>query len=101
MILTFFLIIIVLAIIAILLSSIFSSKCPNCKKFFVLKESERSIIKEERISKLEEHKTYNKKGEISGRREVRVYGTKTTYSVTYKCTNCNHTLTKVEIKEKY
>lgn len=87
----------VFIIIMIIFAVIFNSRCPKCKKNRAMKEMERNIIREGKISKLEEHKTYNKKGEVTGSREERVYGTRIWYSVKYQCKYCGYT----KIEEKH
>ena len=68
---------------------------------FVLKKINSTLIKKEQVSKLERHYSYNKKGERTGSRDVRVYGTCKTYEVEYLCKNCGKTTTKIESVDIY
>ena len=93
---SFIIIVVVLVIVAI-----FSTRCPKCKKFFAMKEIERNLISEEKISKMENHKTYNKKGEVTGSHDVRVYGTRKTYDVKYVCKKCGDTKIERKTRDDY
>ena len=84
-----------------LIMSISETRCPNCHKRFALKEKNRTLIKKEKTSKIERHYNYNKKGEKTSSRDVRVYGTCFTYHVTYICKYCGRTTTKIKYEDKY
>ena len=84
-----------------LIISISETRCQNCHKLFALKETNRTLIKKEKTSKIERHYNYNKKGQRTSSRDVRVYGTCFTYHVTYICKHCGRTTTKTEHKDVY
>lgn len=77
------------------------SQCMNCNKKFALEELEKTELSREKCSKIEELKTRNKNGDVTGTRQVRRYGEKIKYQVTYKCKYCNHKTTKIEDREQY
>ena len=97
-------IIVIVIVLGVLLSALAmyaETKCDACKKNGALVEQNRVEIRREKCSKMEEHRTRNAKGEVTGSREVRVYGTKITYSVTYRCKYCGYECQKVKHEEKY
>ena len=98
-----FIILVVVALVVLLGAWLASMEycCESCKKNGALVEQNRVEIRREKCSKMEEHKTRNAKGEITGSREVRVYGTKITYSVTYRCKYCGYECKKEKQEEKY
>ena len=85
----------------VIIAAIINSTCPHCKRIFALWEITRDILKKEKISKLENHKRYDKNGRVTGSRDVRIYGTKITYNVLYLCKKCNMKCEKVISEEKY
>ena len=92
---------VIVGIIILIVCSFNQVRCPNCKKNLALKEINRTLLQKEKTSKLERHYNYNKKGQRTSRRDVRVYGTRYTYNVMYRCKNCGHTTTKIEYRDKY
>ena len=77
------------------------SRCPHCRKAFALKEFRRTLVKKERVSKLETHNNYDKKGAVTSSRQVRVYGTRYTYSVEYYCKHCGQKTIKIKNEDNY
>lgn len=75
--------------------------CENCKKRTkrIIVSSE--VIKEEKVSKIEELKRRDKNGQVIGTRESRIYGVRQTLNVTYRCPECDYVFTKVETKDIY
>lgn len=92
-----FIVIIVLSIIA----KILSFRCTECKKFFAKVLIEKKEVKSERISKMENHYSYDKHGKRTGYREVRVYGKRKTYSYTYRCQYCGAITVELKHEDKY
>lgn len=76
-------------------------RCPHCHKKFALKKIDSTLINKERVSKLETHYNYNKKGQKTSSRKVRVYGTCKTYEITYLCKYCGKETTKIESLDSY
>ncbi|MBR5438947.1 MAG: hypothetical protein IKV61_01880 [Clostridia bacterium] len=77
------------------------TRCPHCKKKFALKEIDRKLIDKKRISKMERHNIYNKKGKVTGSRDVRVYGTRLTYELECVCKYCCKKTFKMQDVDKY
>ena len=97
--LLFVLILVIVGVILVIVGAF--KRCPHCRKAFALKEFDSTLINKGKTSKLERHYSYNKKGERTGSREVRVYGTRKTYEVNYMCKYCGKTTTKIESIDIY
>ncbi len=99
-------IIYIVAIVAIVIFIIWlwigiETRCPHCKKKFALKEIDRKLTDKRKISKMERHYRYNKKGKVSGSRDVRVYGTRLTYELKCVCKYCCEKTFKMQDVDKY
>lgn len=99
------LVVIIVVIVAIFFMSkkfqAIARRCPRCYKESALIEKNRTLINKERVSKMERHYNYNKKGERTSSRDVRVYGTRFYYQVEYVCKFCGYTTTKAVYQDKY
>ncbi len=73
-------------------------KCKNRTKMIIVSSE---VIKEEKVSKIEELKRRDKNGQVIGTRESRIYGVRQTLNVTYRCPECDYVFTKVETKDIY
>ncbi len=93
-----FILSIVTIVVLIIVASLFSSRCPNCKKFNALEQIDKTIVATEEISKIEELKIRDKQGNEIGTQEQRKYGTKVTYEITRRCKFCGY-IDKYHISE--
>lgn len=92
---------IVVIILIIKFSSAVASRCPRCSKKSALVEINRTLLKKDKVSKIERHYSYNKKGERIGGRDVRVYGTRYVYEVKYACRHCGYSTKKSIYVDRY
>lgn len=97
-------VVILIAVIILLawwIAAVESSRCPNCGKRFALETVKKEIEREEDCSKLERHDVKDKKGEVIGSTEQRIYGKKLYIKTTYRCKYCNKVCTENSVEEKY
>lgn len=92
---------ILIAILRVIGIAMLPAPCEKCKKRTkrIIVSSE--VIKEEKVSKIEELKRRDKNGQVIGTRESRIYGVRQTLNVTYRCPECDYVFTKVETKDIY
>lgn len=83
------LLIVIISIIGIgIIWWLFSTRCSKCGKFGSLKRISSLLIDSKPTKVKEVLKRYNKKGEVTSKREVFVDATIKTYRNIYKCKNC-------------
>lgn len=75
--------------------------CEHCGNAYAFVEIERKEIGREPCSKIESLYTRNKKGEIIGSRDNRIYGEQIKYEVTTKCKACGYIKKSIKSEEKY
>ncbi|MBO5101858.1 MAG: hypothetical protein J6C39_04935 [Clostridia bacterium] len=92
----------IVAIFAIItIGVMFSSRCPKCKKFFALKYSYEKLVGKEPISKIEKLQIKDKKGQVIGTQEQRIYGTREKHKKFYICKHCKSTTVKYQDIDVY
>lgn len=67
------------------------TQCPECKKFFALKEMDTEAVGSENISMKVETNDYGRNGEVVGRHEQYIPGKRITYKRNYICKKCGAT----------
>ena len=75
--------------------------CPKCQKPFSFTEIGRKVIQEEKISKMEDLPIKDKKHNIIGYQQTRIYGAQKTYKITYQCKECNYVFTNTKTEDVY
>lgn len=88
----------IILLIIIVVAGGYSSKCPDCGKWFALDEKGKVIIDEQKTSVKKDLKDKNSKGEVIRTREIYIPGTKYTYLVTSICSKCQSQFEHKEYK---
>ena len=76
-------------------------RCPACKKYRALVQINKELTKSEPVSKIEELKRKDNRGNVIGTREHRIYGTRKYYRVTLRCKYCHEISVRADYEDTY